>query len=402
MMRLAILLVALVACETPVPSLRIRLTEGPSQSCGTTSCSEVPLACKTWLSIRIIDPADPMAPFLSQCQPLSQTGDRDLCSVARVDLDPTPLPITDLEVQIALYPESMITKDPVTNEDICPSSTEYDAVNGFPIESEMAPALGGRAYYRPGDEIVTVTLGCTNLELVNDPTCVGLSTVHVSATVEDFDLTASVTEFEADRLSVGVGEPRSQNTVFVLNPGDVTALRRAVRAPPSWATDVPLFTSTACLTVLDDAPQSTTAVTCTAASVVDDIVEFAGDPTGVRLTKTSLDRILQALSLSQVPMQGMTIGIVLDRNGVPLPNQVVAAAGSTVLYLSSDRSSVAGSSTSGGPLGGVFISLDAPFGTTFSTSGGTPNQTPAALGGRIENKVTIVVLKFSAPIVGGT
>lgn len=394
------ILLALAACETPTPSLRFGPGDGPSQSCQTLDCADVPLACETWVSIRIIDPADPMAPFLSQCEPIPQTGTRDLCSLARVDLKELPLPVTDLEVQMALYPASMITKDPTTGEDVCPSNTEYDAVNGFPIEGEMAPALGGRAYYRPGDEIVTVTLGCTNLELVNDPTCVGLATVRVSATVEDFDRAASVTEFEANRLSISVGEPKSEDTVFVLNPGDVTALRRTFSSPPSWGTDVQLFTTAACLTVLDDTPQSTTAVTCKEANVVDDMVEFTGAPPGVRLTKASLDRILQALSLTQVPMQGMTIGLVLDRNGVPLPNQVITAVGSNILYLSSDRGSVVGSSTSGGPLGGVFVSLDAPFGTTFSTSGGTPIQTPEAFGGRIENKVTIVLLKFVAPVVG--
>jgi len=402
-MRFAVLLLGLLACNTPPPSLRIRLNDGVTQACPSLSCADVPLACKTWISIRIIDPADPSAPFLSQCQEIPRNRNRDLCSVASVDLEPIALPVKDLEVQVALYPESMITTDPLTGDDVCPSDTQYDAVDGFPVENAVTPALGGRTYYRPGDEVVTVTLGCTNLEVVNDVSCVGLATVRVSATVEDFDRAASVTEFEANRLSVGVGEPRSENTTYVLNPGDVTALGRTVSAPPAWAIDVEqLFTSTACLSVLDDTPQSTTAVTCKTVNVVDDMIEFTGDPPGVRLTKASLDQILRALSLTQFPAQGLTIGIVLDRNGVPLATQVVAAPGATVLYLSSDRNSVVGSSTSGGPLGGVFVSLDAPFGTVFSTSGGTPIQTPDALGGRIENKVTIVVLKFTAPVIGGT
>ncbi len=393
---LLIAVLACTGCETPVPVLRFAVSDGPAQSCESLDCADVPLSCDTWMSIRIIDPADPEAPYLSQCEKVPTTGLLNLCQIARVDLERTALPIKDLEVQVALYPESMITRDPDTNEDICPSETQYDAVNGFPVEGEMAPALGGRAYYRPGDEDVTVTLGCTNLELLNDPTCVGLATVQVKASVEDFDLAASVTPPEANRLSVTVGEPVSEGTSFVLNPGSVTALERTVTAPPAWGTAVDqLFTSYACLAVLDDTPQSTTALTCDEAKVTDDDLSF----TGIRLTKATLDQILRALSLTQFPANGMTIGIVLDTNGDPLVNQVVTAPGATVLYLSSDRNSVVGTATSGGPLGAVFVSLDAPFGTMFATTSGSPMAPQPLVGGRIEGKATMTVLRFADPIV---
>lgn len=397
MRSLAALLVALVACNTPSPSLRIRITEGPTQSCDTLNCANVPLACKTWISIRIIDPADPQAPFLSQCQQIPPNRNRDLCSIASVDLETTALPITDLEVQVALYPESMITTDPLTGDDVCPSDIEYDAVNGFPVEGETTPALGGRGFYRPGDENIIVTLGCTNLELVNDATCVGLASVRVAATVDDFDTGLTVGVTLADQLGVSTGEPRSDNNQFELNPSDLTALERTVVFQPAWATDVDqLFVSTACLAVLEDAPQSTTTLTCQQAAVTDDDLTF----TGVRLSKSSLDQILRTLSLTQFPPLGLTIGIVLDSDGDPLPGQVVTVpAGTTVQYLSSDRNSIVGTSTSGGLLGGVFVTTDAPFGTSFSTSGGTPSATVTALGGRIQNKVTIVALRFKDPVV---
>jgi len=394
---LAILL-ALCACDTPSPALRLRLTEGETQTCGAVDCADVPLTCRTWISIRIIDPADPSAPYLSQCQEVLQNRNRNLCSVASVDLETTALPVRDLEVQVALYPQDVITTDPVTNLDVCPSDTQYDAVNGFPVENGATPAVGGRAFYRPGDETVTITLGCTNLELVNDPSCVGLATVQVKATVDDFDLAASVTPLEADRLSVTVGEPALVGGAYVLNPGNVKALDRTVTAPPAWGTVVQLFNSYACLAVLDDTPQSTTSVTCRTAMVTDDDLSFAG----IRLSKGSLDQILRTLSLTQVPTQGLTIGIVLDKNGDPLGNQVVSSPGATIQYLSSDRNSIVGSSTASGLLGGVFVSTDAPFGTSFSTSGGIPNEMPSAIGGRISNKVSIVVLKFTGPVVGGS
>lgn len=395
MKRSLLLLLVLMACETPVPSLRIRIADGPSQSCGTLNCAEVPLACQTWASIRIIDPADPDAPFLSQCQLIPTTGDRDVCQLARIDLEPIPLPITDLEVQIALYPASRIMKDPLTNEDICPSRVEYDAVNGFPIEGESAPALGGRAFYRPGDEVVTVTLGCTNLELVNDPVCEGRANVRVTATVNDFDGGSVI---DPDRIGVSVGAPKSKVAGgYELNPGDVTALERTATFPPAWGVNLDaMFTSYACLAVLEDVARSTTALTCMAAAVMDEDLDFLG----IRLSNDSLDRILASVSLSQVPAVGVTIGVVVDDLGKPVPNQVISVpVGTSIRYLSSDRTSSTGTSTSGGPLGGVFVSLDAPFGTLFSTTNVTPSAPRPVVGGRIDGKVTIVVLKFSETVI---
>lgn len=394
MTRVIAFLILLAACNTPSPSLRIRITGGPTQSCDTVSCAQVPLACETWVGIRIIDPADPMTPFLSQCQTI-QNGTDDLCAIARVDLEPVPLPIDDLEIQVALFPASMITKDPITNEDVCPSNVEYDAVNGFPIEGDTAPALGGRGYYRPGDEVVTVTLGCTNLELLNDPVCEGRASVRVAATVNDFDGGMVI---DPDRIGVSVGAPKSKIAGgYELNPGDVTALERTSIFPPAWGVSLDaMFGSYACLAVLDDVARSTTTLSCTTATVTDDELDFVG----IRLSNASLEQILATLSLAQVPALGMTIGIVIDDDGKPVPNQSISVPpGASIRYLSSDRTTSAGSTTSGGPLGGVFVSLDAPFGTMFSTTNGSPTAPKPQVGGRIDGKVTIVVLRFSETFI---
>ncbi|MBA3457112.1 MAG: hypothetical protein H0T42_28775 [Deltaproteobacteria bacterium] len=394
MRSLFVLVLALGACNTPSPSLRIRVTEGPTQSCATDDCAQVPLACQTWVGIRIIDPADRTAPFLSQCQAI-QNGTDDLCAIARVELEPIPLPVDDLEVQVALFPASMITKDPMTGEDICPSNVEYDAVNGFPIENGSAPALGGRGYYRPGDEVVTVTLGCTNLELVNDPVCEGRASVRVAATVDDFDGGFVI---DPNRIGVSIGAPKSKvSGGYELNPGDVTMLERTSLFPPAWGISLDaMFSSYACLAVLDDVPQSTTALTCSVAMVTDDDLSFIG----IRLAKPSLDQILTSLSLAQFPSLGMTIGLVVDVDGKPVPNQTISVPpGTTIKYLSPDRMSSAGSATSGGPLGGVFVSLDAPFGTMFSTTNASPTAPRPQIGGRIDGKVSIVVLRFADEVV---
>ena len=105
-------------------------------------------------------------------------------------------------------------------------------------------------------------------------------------------------------------------------------------------------------------------------------------------------KVLDALSLSQFPLDGMTVGVVID-GGTPVGGQVVSAPGATIEYLSSDRSTVGGTMTSGGPNGGVFVSRDAPFGTTFLTN--RLGVTATKLGGLIQNKVTVVVLDLSNP-----
>lgn len=397
----------LTACEVPSPGLQILLSGGPSQKCESLDCEDIPLTCNMFLSLRYLDPSDPSAPFLSQCTEVPLNGRRNLCAIAGVDVDVGgPLPLQDMEVQVALFPEDMITFDPISGDPICPSDTEYDAADGFPVAGAVTPALGGRGYYRPGDEAIVVTLGCTNPELLDDDVCTGMTSVRVSATVDDFDTGRSVLPFEADRLSVGVGRPRPdpQGTDrYFLNAGELDPLQRVVVEPPAWLAEVDApFTSYACLSVLDDTPQSTSNVACKLATSLDDMVEFTGAPPGVRLAKASLDQILAALSLPQFPQDGITIGVVLDSDGRPLPNRTVTAPNSTVQYLSADRGTVSPTMmTTGGPLGAVFVSQDAPFGTVFSTSGGIPVETPTALGGRLEGKVTIVILRFTGQVVGG-
>jgi len=61
----------------------------------------------------------------------------------------------------------------------------------------------------------------------------------------------------------------------------------------------------------------------------------------------------------------------------------------TVKYLSANRLSVGGTVTS---QGGIFLSQDAPFGTTFTTT--QAGLTATAVGGLIDGKVTIVVLQL--------
>ncbi len=393
-MRSALLLVALLACNTPAPSLRLALAGPPAQACPSTDCLEIPMSCATIMSIRIIDPADPSAPFLSQCTEVPQDRKKDLCSLAVVELDKKALPIKTLEVQVAIYPRDAVT-DPATGAVTCPADVKYDATKGFPVEQPNAPALGGRAFYHPGDEEIVVTLGCTDVMALNAAACLGANNTKITSTVLDFDTRIAASPALGDRLSVAVGEPHELNGAFVLNPADARQLDRTVSGPiPAWGGDVDLsFTTGACAEVLEDGAQATTTLTCKK-----DItpIDHQLDVPGTRLARTSLSQILNALQLPVFPDPGLTVGILVDYQNIPVPGFVVQATTGSVEYLSADRSTtVAGATTSNG----IFVSTDAPYGTIFTSSGLGKNLEEPGLGGRVEGKVTIVILRFEKPPV---
>jgi hypothetical protein len=389
---------ALLACDPPQPSLELELSGGPAQECPSTDCSEIPMSCQMFMSVRILDPGDPMAPFHSECLPIPMTI-AGLCTIGGLELKDYTLPYTDLEVQVAIYPEEVVTIDPISNQYVCPTGTTYDNADGFPISGtdEVTPALGGRGYYRPGDETIRVTLGCSNIEELDK--CTGVAAVSVNATVDDFDTHLSVSASEARNLDVRVGQPQPQGGIIVLDSNEATELERTSASSTAWSGTVnELFSSHACLVVRDDTPQSTTSVTCRRARVTDTLIELNGANAGVRLKTDSLDQILSALSLADFPAEGLTIGVVVD-GGVPVGGQIVTASEGTIEYLNANRTAVGGTMTSGGANGGVFVSRDAPFNTTFSTSRAVPPASATKIGGRIQNKVTIVVLDLSN---GGT
>lgn len=398
-MKLAVVVALLVAaCDPPQPALDLQLSSGPAQECPSTDCSDIPMSCRMFMSVRILDPGDAMAPLHSECLEIPMTIAGTLCPIGGLELQPHTLPYRDLEVQVAIFPEEAVI--PPSDENPfyqCPTGTMYDAVNGFPVSlpDQVTPALGGRGYYRPGDDVIEVTLGCSDVEALATDQCEGVASVGVNATVDDFDTHLSVDRDEARSLDVRVGQPRAQGVGFVLETSDLTELMDTPAAAPAWSGTVgELFTTYACLTVRDDTPQSTTSVACKRAKITDTTIELNGASSGVRLNKATLDQILAALSLSQFPADGLTVGVVIE-SGAPASGQVVTPSEGTIEYLSANRATVGGTMTSGGPNGGVFVSRDAPFGTLFTTN--KLGVTASKIGGRIQNKVTVVVLDLSNP-----
>ncbi|HEX2689696.1 MAG TPA: hypothetical protein VHN14_23925 [Kofleriaceae bacterium] len=392
-MKRALLVVVLAACNTPVPSLQLALAGPPSQACPSTACMEVPMNCQAVMSIRIIDPMDPASPYLSQCVQVSTNRSRSMCAIANVDLESTPIPVRDLEVQVALYPATEISVEPTNpNKLQCPTMVMYSAATGFPVEQSPSPALGGHAFYHPGDETVVVTLGCTDLAALNE-SCVVSNQVAITATIDDFETRFPVmggASSLADQLWVSVGEPQVADSRFVLGPGDLRLLNRTSEGPiAAWGGDIDYqFHKYVCLDVLEAAAQSTATLRCKAVTGGANL-----DLRGVWMAKEQVDEILNALSLVDFPDEGLTVGMVVDAMGNPVEGAVVSANQATVSYLSKQRDSFDTGQTSAT---GIFLSRDAVFGTEFSTGGGS-QPTIYGVGGRVANKVTVVILQPGGP-----
>lgn len=391
-MRLAILFLGLAACNTPTPRLALVFAGPPSQACPATDCADIPMTCRTVMRIRIADPASTNSPYLDECVEVPVNHDQNMCAISTVDLVSTAIPVRDLEVQVALYPLSVIQPDPNNPALVCPARVAYNVATGFPVEQAPTPALGGHAFYHPGDETVVVTLGCTDLAAIG-ASCAVPDRVKVDATVVDFDTRFTVmggSPSLADRLRVSVGEPQVRNSVFVLDTADTRLLARSGLGPiPAWRSEVDLvFHKYACLEVLEDVGQSTATLRCDAANATSGFAL-----TGVWMAKERLDELLRALQLPEFPDEGLTVGIVVDGTGLPVAGAVVSPKQGTVAYLSKDRMSFAagGATTSTG----IFVSRDAPFGTEITTGG--PGGLPVSgIGGLVTGRVTLVILPLGA------
>jgi hypothetical protein len=403
-------------CETPPLTIKFRLTDGPSQECisastgnETTDCSDMTMECAAVLSIRIVPPNEPDVPYVSVCEPVPTTMQRKLCAIAGIPLPQPkkPIPEQTLEVQMAVFPRDVITEG-ADGKLQCPI-VEY-GVNNLPVMlanctsadtammCQQRPAVGGRAFYHPGDEETVIELGCTEFDQLN--TCDAENRTDVFATVNEFDFPGTVDNLTAGRLFVSIGEPVPSGTPgsYVLDSSRTYPLPRDDMAfPPTWADtfDDLHLVSTYCIEVLEDAPMSTRTLTCRSPETIPDRI----DASGTRLKPETLATILKAANLTTFPSKGIVVGIVLDSSFGPVAGasvtapcqQLMSPDNCTIKYLSEDKQSFTTTATASN---GIWISEDAPYGTIFSHLGST-----SAFGGVVENKVTIVVLQESG--VGG-
>jgi hypothetical protein len=386
--------VAIAGCNTPVPFLRIGPTEGPTQACPSTLCVEVPLLCPAIMSIRIVDPKEPDKALLSQCSVVIPNATQ-LCAIAGVDLKGDPLPVRDLDVQVALYPMSAALTDPAEPGSVLCPIPQFSLASGFPIEQTPAPALGGHTIYRPGDAIVNVALGCTDLGAIND-SCGSAGGIEVSATVNDFPTQVQVTDGAGATLRVELGEPRPAGDSYVIDPDDTQALMPVPDSPiRTWAGALMRKPDRhVCIDLLENAAATTATLTCQTATSATSL-----DLRGAWLKTGQLAEYLRALGISSVPNEGLTIGVVVDRNMNPVAGATVTLAASsggapgqlgTVQYLTKNRLGLSGTATSDH---GIFLSTNAGFGTEFTAH--AFNMTGASgVGGLVKGRVTIVVLQL--------
>ena len=356
------------------------------------------MSCAAVVSIRVFNPNTPTSPVISVCQELMMASTPTLCEIAQVSLPPptSPVEAQTLEVEILVYPKNKLQLD-ANLAPICPAMVDI-GVDGFPTPSlvpcseqacDPAPAVGGIAFYHPGDAETVVELGCADIKLLNNPVCTGPAT-GVTASVTDFDTLVSVPISLASHLDVEIGTPNvaSPPTTFASS----ATLMLGTSTVPTWTGTIMATPDIGCIQVDEtDVPARTDTVRCKEA--------MAGDPmpdafVGTRLAKATLDNILNVLGLPEFPDAGLVVGIVLDEHGNPAAGlqvsaDMVSSTVPTIKYLSAMRNSVGGTVTSAS---GIFLSTDAPFGTEFSAM--QNGEMAKAVGGLIVGKVTIVVLQI--------
>jgi len=384
------------ACSTPTPRIMLDLAGPPTQAC-PADCAMITLPCDPVMSVRIVqpgaDPGDTKARYLDECVPVLPDMQNTSCALASVSLDSTPIPVRDLAVQIAVFPGA-VARDPKTGALTCPP-VYYDDM-GFPIQLPSAPALGRQVFYHPGDATVDVKLGCTDVpKMQAGDACRNPEVGAATATVLGFDsqVPVPVGPDGTDDLFVWSGEPRNLDRSSVLQPPDVVPMQLDDSGTVHWTAErAQSFQLYACVEVLEDITQTAATLHCSSA------LKSVGELTGYWMRRDTLQSILDTAAAAAVlgdpvvPDIGLTIGVVIDGSALGVAGVQVTASDprAHITYLS--KTGVGNQATFAT---GIFVSTDAPFGTTFSAS--ARGTTRHEIGGLVAGKATIVVLTMDPP-----
>jgi hypothetical protein len=394
---------ALVGCGDDTIRIGLALSGGPAQACPSAdpqvapSCADVKMPCDAVLNIRIVRPEAPEETYLPLCEPIPRNMNGDLCAVEQINLPARELPKETLEVQVMIWPRAAVKEDPDTGALDCreingKSVTVGFNIDGFPEEIAPAPALGGRAYYRPGDEQTVVTLGCSDLMAVNRPVCAGKIELRASVTELDAPL-RPVTAPTAAELLVTVGEPRyvagrDEHEWQTIKPLDL--LPPAPGGDPAWlgAVDVLDTEGTLCVEVIGNRGANTPVLRC--GRIASARREF--DLAGIWTPANRMAQILAGLSLPEVPPQGLTLGVLLDEVGRPAEGYRIETSPSAVVqYLNGSGQVVPGAIAT--TASGLFTSPDAPYDSDVRAYLGV-SELAKGIGGRVNGKVTVTVLQL--------
>jgi hypothetical protein len=402
-MRIAIAaVVVLAACDSDTLRIAFQISAGPVQACPSAAvpaaptCGDVPMLCDAVLDIRIRRPADPPEKYTGLCEAVPRGGKPDLCAIEQINLPVRQLPKDTLEVQVMIWPRDAVKADPISGELDCREIYGQRVsigfgVHGFPEEVVPSPALGGRAYYQPGDSQTVVTLGCSDLAVVNRPSCSGR--IEIQAGVNQFDAPLAPVMSPAGLL-VSIGEPhytanRDEHEWSSIRSLDLLAAPE----PPTWvgALDTLDIEDSLCVEVIGTSGANTAVLRCARIDAGARKIDLLGTFVPMR----RLVEIVESLSLSEIPPQGLTIGVLLDEQGRPAAGYSVRTSPDTMVqYLNLSGQVDPGLVTTAN---GLFVSQDAPYGADFRAYQGLTERTgKPGVGGRVNGKVTVVVLQLGS------
>lgn len=371
----------------------------PGSGCDSGTCEDYGMSCGAVVSVRIIDTEDDGRIVGSSCQtvPPSDT----LCGLSNLSRGTFfNIPPHRLRIELAAWREEVLADDPELDGD-CPDDDIFD-LRGAPLTTfSPQPAFAGADYYdasSSSDDVAEVRLSCTEPEQLDESECSMESSTVVRVQVEDVETALDISTEQAGNLSVGAAIARAVpddegGTDHVIEAGDTFTLAPEDGPVPRFSgTTSRELGTTVCAVVLDLAPQSTSAVTCSS-------VEAGADPVELRGTLVSndtLEPILDAMGEASFPLDGLVVGRVFDHTGVPLAGVEITADDGTVEYLDAGVTALSGSETSSS---GFFISRDAAFGATWNAEHTIDGRTQAGelAAGLVRSKVTALIVRMEPP-----
>lgn len=394
--RAAVALIVLFAACTP-DSVPFQIS--PSyEGCGGNRCEQIMTRCDAAIMLRIVDASNGDI-YVSEC--VQVEGGATLCQLLEElmpELQPELLPNRMVRIEMAIWPDE-------EREDPCPEFAFTVSGKYYPGSGDPPPAIAGLGYFQVGsNEVAPVTLGCVQPETLDAAECRGDTRPHIRAKVIDFDNNVEVgSELEAD-LTVSVAEPTydSVNDRWFISTVDTVNLMSTVMGTIlTYDVDYPFtFEKTACLQVLQQGIGAAATVRCYPAAP-EDIQDNLLEVEGTLLDRDTLFQIQTAIENAGGDPDKLVIGKVYDNEGNPAAGATVTASFGAIQYLSDDLTAVTGDSVTSNS--GVFASTDAPFeGPNRETNfwRATRNNATSAdsIGGILENKVTIIILKLPPPV----
>ena len=388
----AIVLAAVLGAACTPDSVPFEIEFRLDEECGGSSCAQIMTRCDAAIGMQIVD-ATTGELYVDQCTTVQ--GGTQLCDLLDgFDIDPELLPNRMIRIELAIWP---VEEEEV--EDPCPEIL-FDRFGKYQSGQPM-PAIAGRSYFKVGsNDIAPLTLGCVYKEALDAAACVTDTTPHVITHVIDFDTRTPVPSTFSTRLGVSVGEPTYNSVLdeWFISQSDLIELMVTALLPElTYEVDIPFnFLETACLQVLSNDLGAVATVRCYLASPTD-LPDNVLAAEGTFLSEETLDQIQTALGGGPLPSDGLVVGLVIDVDGNPAEGAMVMPLFGTVQYLNADRTSTAGLTETSSS--GIFVSTDAPLeGPARETNSWYASTiddiTDTVIGGRVKNKVTIVILKF--------